>query len=163
MVFADRQLQMRTAAEPIPPGTWDFSAPFGTQEVLGEFPTVDVITISRHLDTPNISTFINMAPINDLRDPNIQGPEAIDDSGRSAQTFLVEAIVRRGDQKRRATARGGDIYAITAPIVVEAVERILDDRVKIKGAAPAGALFEARSFLESLSPRHLTFEIRWEV
>jgi Saccharopine dehydrogenase NADP binding domain len=160
MVFAHRQLETRTAIDPIPSGTWDFPAPFGRQEVLGEFSTVDVITMSRHLDTPTISTFINLAPINDLRDPNGAEPEAVDNNGRSAQIFLVDVVVRRGNESRRATARGRDIYAITAPIAVEAVERILDGRSNIKGTAPPGALFDARHFLESLSPSHLTFEIR---
>jgi hypothetical protein len=54
----------------------------------------------------------------------------------------------------------GDIYAITAPIVVEAVERILAGRVKTKGTAAPGALFDARDVLEALAPEHLTFEIR---
>lgn len=54
----------------------------------------------------------------------------------------------------------GDIYAITAPIVVEAVERILAGRVKTKGTAAPGALFDARGVLEALAPEHLTFEIR---
>jgi hypothetical protein len=159
MVFANRKLEIRPPTEPIPAGTWEFPAPFGKQEVQSEFSTVDVVTISRHLDTPKISTFLNMAAIKDIRDPSTPEPEATDDSGRSAQTFLVDVIVRRGDEQRRATARGRDIYAITAPIVVEAVERILDGRVKTTGTAVPGALFEARSFLDALSPLHLTFEI----
>jgi hypothetical protein len=159
LVFEDGRLQGRSATDPMPSGTWDFPAPFGKQEILGEFTTVDVVTISRHLVTPTIKTFINMAPLNDIRDPKTGEPQAVDDSGRSAQVFLVDVIVRRGDENRRATARGRDIYAITAPIAVEAVERILDGRVMTDATAAPGALFDARSFLESLSASHLTVDI----
>jgi hypothetical protein len=55
-------------------------------------------------------------------------------------------------------ARGRDIYAVTAPIVVEAAVRILEGRVKATGAPAAGELFDARDFLDALSPDHLTVE-----
>jgi len=42
---------------------------------------------------------------------------------------------------------------------VEATERILDGRFKGSGVAAAGEIFDARDFLESLSPEHLSFEI----
>ncbi len=62
----------------------------------------------------------------DLRNPDTPVPTAADVSGRSAQMFLVEAIVRRGQQGRRAMAHGRDIYAISAPLVVEAALRGID-------------------------------------
>ena len=42
-----------------------------------------------------------------------------------AQTFLVDVVVRFGGMERRAAAAGQDIYAVTAPLAVEAVRRIL--------------------------------------
>jgi hypothetical protein len=48
-----------------------------------------------------------------------------DKRGRSAQEFLMEVEVRKGSEERCAIAAGRDIYAVTAPIVVEAAERIL--------------------------------------
>src|SRR5262249_45639818 len=91
----------------------------------------------------------------DVRDPATAAPEPVDKSGRSAQIFLVDVIARKGTEERRATARGRDVYAITAPIVVEATERILEGRFKRTGVAAAGELFDAQDFLESLSPEHL--------
>ena len=46
--------------------------------------------------------------------------------GRSAETFVVDVVVRAGGAERRVVARGQDIYAVSAPLAVEAVDRILD-------------------------------------
>jgi hypothetical protein len=160
VVFMDHHLAIHAPDEPAPTGTWLFPAPFGLQEVVGEFSTVDVVTIPRHLNTAKISAWINRAPLIDLSAPNPSGPEAADASGRSAQIFIVEVVARRDGEERRAIARGRDIYAITAPIVVEAVERLLDGRIRTSGIAPAGQVFDAADFLQALSPTHLLYEAR---
>jgi hypothetical protein len=67
--------------------------------------------------------------------PDTPAPPAVDAHGRSAQTFLVDVVVRRGDRERRAVARGQDIYAVTAPLAVEAVDRILTGRTNTVGVA----------------------------
>jgi hypothetical protein len=38
-------------------GRWDFPAPFGRQEVVGELSTADCVTTSRHLRTPEIRAY----------------------------------------------------------------------------------------------------------
>lgn len=83
----------------------------------------------------------------------------MDDRGRSSQTFLVDVVVRSGDDERRAVARGQDIYAVTAPLVVEAVDRVLTGRSKAVGVVSAGEIFDAPDFLRALSP-HITVELR---
>lgn len=95
----------------------------------------------------------------DLSDPDTPAPVATDELGRSAQTFLVDVVVRSGGSERRAVARGRDIYAVTAPLVVEAVDRILTGRTRTAGVASAGAVFDASDFLGSLSS-HLSLELR---
>ena len=154
-VFSKNRLER---ADPPPARTWNFPEPFGPQEVVG-LSFTETITISRHLRTPEILSYMSLAPLTDLRNPDTPPPSAADESGRSAQIFLVDVIVRRGNEERRATARGRDIYAVTAPIVVEAAERILDGRFKVAGVVAAGEVFDARDFLEALSPEHLSFEI----
>ncbi len=154
-VFTGNRLQR---ADLPPPRTWTFPEPFGTQEVVS-VPLAETITISRHLQTPEIRAYINLAPLADLGNPDTPAPTPADESGRSAQIFLVEAVARRGAERRRAIACGRDIYAITAPVVAEAVERILDGRSKASGALPAGELFDAKDFLTALAREHLTVEI----
>jgi short subunit dehydrogenase-like uncharacterized protein len=150
VVFTGHRLEVLAGDEPPPRGTWRFAEPFGTQDVVGQFSTTDVVTISRHLDTARIDAYVNVAPLRDLDDPETKGPQAADERGRSAQIFLVEVVVRREGQERRAAARGRDIYAITAPIVVEAAERILTGRVRAAGVVTAGEAFDAEDFLRSL-------------
>ena len=150
VVHTGRRLRILPGDEPPPKGTWTFPEPFGTQDVVGQFSTTDVVTIGRHLDTARIDAFLNAAPLMDLSDPDTKGPQAAAADGRSAQVFLVEVVARRGGERRRAAARGRDIYAVTAPIVVEAAERIRAGRARTTGLAAAGELFDAADFLRSL-------------
>lgn len=137
---------------------WSFPEPFGRQEMI-EVPLSEIILITRHLRVSHCHNYLNKTPLRDLGNPNTPSPVATDESGRSAQTFLVKAIVRKGAKTRRAIARGRDIYAFTAPLVVEAVQRVLDGRTRGSGALAPGELFDARNFLEALAPKHLQFEI----
>lgn len=137
--------------------SWRFQDPFGIQEVV-ELPFSEIILISRHLRASQVHTHLNLAPLRDLRDSATPPPTPMDDAGRSAQTFLVEAIVRKGDAERRAVASGRDIYAVTAPLVVEAVQRILDGAGEPGVRAP-GEAFDAPAFLNALAPEPLALEI----
>jgi hypothetical protein len=69
---------------------------------------------------------------------------------------MVDVVVRKRTSERRVTVSGRDIYAVTAPIVVEAVVRILDARSSTLGVAAPGRLFEAGDVLDALSPDPLT-------
>ena len=155
-VFSNNRLEF--LADPPPTRRWDFPEPFGTQDVVG-VALAEIITISRHLRTPEIHPYMNLAPLRDIRDPDTPTPTAADDSGRSSQIFVMDVIACRGNEDRRATASGRDIYAITAPIVVEAVTRILDHRDAKAGVLTAGELFDAPDFLRSLSQEHLSLAI----
>jgi hypothetical protein len=143
---------------PPPQRTWPFPAPFGTQEVVA-LALSEIITIAHHLPVLDVHAFMNLAPIRDVRDPATPPPTASDESGRSSQIFLVDVIARRGSEERRAVASGRDIYAITAPLIVEAIERLMAGQVKACGVVAPGEIFNARSFLESLSPAHLSLEL----
>jgi Saccharopine dehydrogenase NADP binding domain len=158
IVFSNHRLEFRTDDAPIV--DWTFPAPIGTQPVIGEFTMADSVTIPRHLRTPEIRTFMMLTPLKDLDDPDLSPPPATDKSGRSAQTFLVEVVARLGGEERRAVASGRDIYAITAPIVVEAAQRVVTRHAERAGVFAAGEIFDARDFLRSLCPRHLTVDFQ---
>lgn len=144
-------------AQPAPQTFWDFPEPFGRQDIT-EVPFSEVPVIARHLRVARLHTYLNNAPLRDLRNAATPPPVA-DETGRSAQIFLVEVVVRSGSSLRRAIAQGRDIYAFTAPLVVEAVERILDRRVRGSGALAPGEAFDAADFLQALSHEYLTFEL----
>jgi hypothetical protein len=155
-IFSNGRLE-RSA--PAPPRTWMFPFPFGQQNVVG-LSLAETITISRHVRTSQIHAYMNDAPIMDIHNPATPEPAAADESGRSAQTFLMEVIVRKAGAERRAVVHGRDIYAVTAPIVVEAAHRVVNGLARSKGVVAAGELFDARDFLSSLAPAHLSFEVQ---
>ncbi|HST61249.1 MAG TPA: saccharopine dehydrogenase NADP-binding domain-containing protein [Longimicrobium sp.] len=155
VVFADGRLQVPGEPRTI---LWDFAAPAGTQEVT-ELSTADQVTIPRHLRVREVRAYMTLAPLRDLRDPDTPAPVPADERGRSAQTFQVDVRVRRGGEARRASASGRDIYAVTGPIVAEAVERILDGRHSRAGVAAAGEIFDAGDFLRALSPEHIELRL----
>lgn len=141
-------------ADPAPVRDWTFPAPFGAQPMVA-LPFSETITISRHLRIRELHSHINRVALDDVRDPGTPTPVAVDAQGRSSQRFAMEVVVRKGDQSRRAAATGQDIYAITAPLVVEAMERIVDGRCRKPGVVAAGEAFEASDFLAALAAAHL--------
>jgi hypothetical protein len=145
--YAGGRLEYRDDA--LPASEWTFPGPLGARPVLGEFSMADVVTIPRHLKVPSVTSYMTANAAKDL--------SAGDERSRSAETFVVDVVVRAGGEERRITAHGRDIYAVSAPLAVEAVERILTGRAKKKGAASAGEMFDAPDFLRALAP-HLTVE-----
>ncbi|MGC5039068.1 MULTISPECIES: saccharopine dehydrogenase family protein [unclassified Streptomyces] len=137
---------------------WTFPRPMGPRAVIGEFTMADVVTIPSHLPIPAVATYMTVEAARDLAAPDTPAPAPADERGRSAQTFLVDVVVRSGGGERRAVARGRDIYAVTAPLVVEALERVLTGRTRAVGVVSAGEIFDAADFLRALSP-HITVEL----
>ncbi len=118
---------------PITELDWQFPAPFGHRRMVADFTMADVVTVPSHLAVPEVRTCMAVEAASDLSRAETPAPEAVDSSGRSDQTFVVEVVVTADGVERRATASGQDIYAITAPLAVEAVERILTGRTRTTG------------------------------
>ncbi|MBP1860252.1 saccharopine dehydrogenase family protein [Rhizobium herbae] len=131
-------------------------APFG-QQTFVELPFSEVPLITRHVRTKELHAFLSKAALGDVRDPSTPPPRAVDETGRSAQRFAVEVVVTQGELRRRIIAQGQDIYAVTAPIICEAAQRILSGDIRDTGAKPPAAIFNADSFLRELDP-HLSIE-----
>ncbi|MTE17670.1 NAD(P)H-binding protein [Streptomyces sp. TRM43335] len=138
---------------------WPFPDPMGPRAVVAEFTMADVVTIPSHLPIPEVRTHMTVEAAGDVSAPDTPAPAAADERGRSAQTFLVDAVVRSGGRERRAVAKGRDIYAVTAPLAVEAIDRILAGRTGTVGVVSAGEAFDALDFLRALSP-HIDLELR---
>jgi short subunit dehydrogenase-like uncharacterized protein len=158
LMIVDRQ--RLPIPQPPPELTLKLPEPFGRQPVV-ELSLSEVVVISRHLRTNELHSYINQAPLRDLDDPTTP-PPTIDETGRSPQTFLLSGRVRRGAEVRDGIIRGQDIYAVTAPLVCEAVERTLDGSARRTGAAAPAEAFDAHQFLTALSPQHLELEITAE-
>jgi short subunit dehydrogenase-like uncharacterized protein len=137
-------------ASPAPTGTWSYPPPLGNQPVV-QLTFSEVITIDRHLHVGELSSYLNATPLDDLHDQSTSPPTAADETGRSAQRFVVDVAVRLGTTTRRVSASGRDIYAVSAPIVVEGAVRLLDGRNRGPGAAAPGEAFDASDVLAALA------------
>ncbi|SEM43973.1 saccharopine dehydrogenase family protein [Streptacidiphilus jiangxiensis] len=142
--------------EALPTSEWDFPEPLGPQKVIAEFTMADVVTVPTHLTVSEVRSHMTAVAAADLAS-GAEAPTPVDERGRSAQTFVVDVRVRAGGVERRAVASGQDIYAISAPLAVEAVARVLAGRVLASGVASAGAAFDAADFLRALGS-YLTLE-----
>ncbi|MFD0688073.1 saccharopine dehydrogenase NADP-binding domain-containing protein [Actinomadura fibrosa] len=153
--YAGGRLEYRDDEQPV--RTWFFPEPVGARDVIGEFSMADIVTVPSHVRVPEVCTYMTVEAARDIASPDTSAPVPADDSGRSAQSFLVDVVVRRGTAERWATARGRDIYAVTAPLAVEAVDRVLTGRTRAVGVVSAGEAFDAADFLKALSP-HITVD-----
>jgi hypothetical protein len=153
IAYTGHRLQFRDGDAPRT--EWTFPPPIGTRPVIGEVTMADSATIPTHLDIPEISTYMSSNALDDLVAADPSGPVAVDERGRSAQTFLVDVVAQSGGADRRAVASGRDIYAVTAPLVVEAAVRVLAGAGDTAGVASVGARFDAADFLASVGPDHL--------
>ena len=129
---------------------WDFAAPLGRQAMV-ELPFSEVITLARHLQVGEIRSLLNRSALEDIRDASTPPPLAADDSGRSAQRFELVVRLEQDGATRTAGVRGRDIYAVTAPIVVEAALRLLAPAYRRSGAL---ALAQAADPVELLRSLH---------
>ncbi|RDU97689.1 saccharopine dehydrogenase family protein [Trinickia dinghuensis] len=144
--------------QPVQEGAWSFAEPVGDQEVV-MLPFTEVLTVSRHLPVDTVESWFVNSALRELRDPNTPPPKASDDLGRSAQQFTMDVVVAQNGAARRVTATGRDIYAVSAPIIVEAVERLLRGKTSSKGGvASLGEIFDAADFLAALD----TVDVRYE-
>ncbi|WP_343348256.1 saccharopine dehydrogenase NADP-binding domain-containing protein [Sphingomicrobium sp. XHP0239] len=132
---------------------WDFGGDFGVQHVT-PVQLSEIVLIHRHIRAQSIVSYMNEAPLDDLKNPDAPAPHKDGDGGRSAQNFALCVSVTDGSGVRRhVKAEGRDIYAVTAPLVVSACERILRGQIRINsGARAPGELFQAREFLFDLEP-----------
>jgi hypothetical protein len=142
--YAGGRLEHRDDA--LPTREWTFPEPLGARPVLAEFSMADIVTIPRHVKVASVTSYMTLDAAKGL---------AAAGERDAAETFVVDVVVRSGGEERRLVARGEDIYAVSAPLAVEAVERILTGRTKVQGVASAGEMFDAPDFLRALAP-HIT-------
>jgi len=147
VVVTDGRLAPLVPSAEVP--DWAFSAPLGHQTMI-ELPFSEIITLAHHLKVGKIRSLLNRSALADIRDGSTSPPTAADDSGRSAQRFeLVVRLVQDGITKT-AGVRGQDIYAVTAPIVIEAALRLLAPSYRRSGALALAEAVDPTELIRSL-------------
>ncbi|WP_434450252.1 saccharopine dehydrogenase NADP-binding domain-containing protein [Lentzea sp. E54] len=136
--FNDGELHYHSDTQPTL--SWDF--PSGPREVIGEFSMADVVTIPSHLQIPSVTSYMSTTAAQGLNEGTTR---------QQPETFELDVRVRRASTERRLTATGTDIYAVSAPLAVEAAERLLTNRFHTTGVAAPGKMFDANDFLNELS------------
>jgi hypothetical protein len=136
---------------------WDFGGSLGHQTMV-EVPFSEIVLIARHVKTSELHTWLSRIALDDIHNSGTPAPKPADETGRSAQRFIVDVVTTRDSNARRVIARGRDIYAFSATLVCEVVERLLEGKFSSAGAQPPGAILRAQEVLFSLSPDHLTLE-----
>ena len=129
---------------------WAFSPPLGNQPMI-DMPFSEVIAMAHHLKVGAIRSLLNRSALDDIRDASTPPPTAVDDSGRSAQHFELAVRLVQDGVTKTAGVRGQDIYAVTAPIVIETALRVLAHSYRRSGAL---ALAEAVDPVELLRSLH---------
>ena len=156
VVIRDGTLVPVPVPSPPPAGEWNFPRPFGSLPVTC-VALSEVIAISRHIRVANLTSFMNLKALADVRDDKTPPPKPASANGASDQNFVVEVRVRAGGQQRSARASGKDIYAVSAPLIAEACAQVLAMPGRHAGVRAPGELFEPRGFLAALAP-HIIVE-----
>jgi hypothetical protein len=129
--------------------SWAFAAPLGQQPMV-DLPFSEVITMARHLKVDTIRSLLNRSALVDIRDASTPPPTAVDDSGRSAQRFELAVRLVQDGVTRTAGVRGQDIYAVTAPIVIETAVRLMAHAYRRSGALALAEAVDPTDMLRSL-------------
>ena len=128
---------------------WTFASPLGTYSMV-ELPFSEMITLAHHLPARNIRSLINQSALADIRDASTPPPTAVDDNGRSAQRFEIVVRLVQNGLTRVAGVRGQDIYAVTAPVVIEAAQHLMNPALQRSGALAMGEAVNAIDMLRAL-------------
>lgn len=134
---------------------WNFAEPLGRQAMV-EIPFSEVITLAHHLPVGEVRSLLNRSALQDIRDAATPPPTATDDAGRSAQRFDLQVQVAQVGATRTAGARGQDIYAVTAPIVIEVALRLMAPAYERSGALTLAQAVDPVDVLRSLHGPALT-------
>jgi hypothetical protein len=97
-----------------------------------------------------IRSLLNRSALQDVRDARTPAPVAEDASGRSAQRFELAVRLVQNGLTRTASVRGQDIYAVTAPIVMDAASRLLRTGYERSGAMALAEAMDPLDLLRSL-------------
>jgi hypothetical protein len=149
----------RLVAMPLPAkrSEWTFAPPHGLQQMI-ELPFSEMITIHRHLRVRNVRSLLTLSSLDEIRDASTPAPVASDELGRSAQRFEMVVQLHEGGRVQRAVARGRDIYAVSAPMVLEAAERMRSPSFDRRGTLALADAFDAADFMRALARRHLELD-----
>ena len=163
---------------------FDFPAPIGRQRVMA-YPTPDSVTVPRHTGARSVRAYMATASLSPrplgpllpslatmagrlmrtpLR-PVVEGTFSTvwrtygKDKMRDHTKFVVSIRMNGEHGERRATMRGRGIYDTTAPLMVEAVSRLMTDGPPRAGALAPAEAFEPKQILDALAGHGFEYDV----
>lgn len=145
--YCDRTLQFVNA----PPnfGPFDFGELLGKQIAMYDYPAGEVLSIPKRLPVNRVSVNMAAEPLKQMQGIEPEVAFAATDEERAASDFLLVVRLNTVDRQVTMTAKGKDIYGITAPIAMEAAQRLMCEPIP-GGVLAASEAFDAESFLSTL-------------
>jgi short subunit dehydrogenase-like uncharacterized protein len=169
-----------------PPTTWfDFPQPLGRRRVA-VYPTPEVFTIPRHTGARRVRTYLTTTTLTPaalgrflpllakaaarlMRTPARPVVERLfarswRTTGADRKTddptrFLIAVRVTTDGSERRASLSGRGIYDVTAPLVAEGADRLLEHGPPHPGALAAAEVFEPAACLDLLAQHGVSYEV----
>ena len=147
-VFTGGALAYRDGPLPAPED-WDFPPPIRRAPAIADLTIPEPVPIPSHLAVPEIRSYMAARALAGLTADETRPADGAEPAD-SAQIFALEVIVRRDGEERRRQAIGGDIYAITAPLVAEAAAIVVQGGGS--GVRTAGEIGTRGQLLRAIAP-----------
>ncbi len=149
LIFSEGQLIPKTDVDSF---NKLFPEPIG-EVLMVSLPLTEVVTISRHIKVTNVQAFLSKNSLDDLKNTSNPETPVIEDENALAQSFYLQVELRAGHGKRIIAVKGKDIYAFTAPVILEIVRRMNSNYSNLTGIKTLGEAFDATDFLHNLESK----------
>jgi short subunit dehydrogenase-like uncharacterized protein len=163
-------------------GRWRFPEPIGEQRML-RYPAGEQITVPRHVETARVRTLLNGMVVPPKLMPLAVGaspllgmamrtplrsamgalirrlPAAPSEEDRRKARFTVGCEARGKSGTRRGTARGSNVYGLTAASLAHAATLCADPAYDRSGALAPAQAFDPSAFLAAMAASDLSIEV----
>ena len=145
--------------------------PFGEREVV-EWSGTEPLSVPRHTDVQDVRSYVRaprvatrLAPAVGIVAPFFRLSAAVrrkdpDEEKRREGTFTVVAEARGAQGTRRTTVTGTDVYRLTALLIARGAEALIAGEARGAGALAPAEAFDARGFVERLTPLLVLGDVR---
>jgi short subunit dehydrogenase-like uncharacterized protein len=179
-----RDRQWLPAEKPLGAATYEFAEPIGRQRMV-QYPAGEQITVPRHVRTRRVRTLLTastFAPHPSLgrmmqllarptglalrtplkrviRSAISRLPEGPTPEARAACRYTIVCEVTRGEEVRRGTLHGTDVYGLTAALISRGALIAAGEKFSGMGALAPSQAFDPKDFLAGLE----RFQLGWQV
>jgi len=126
---------------------FDFGPGIGRQPVLSQYPGSEIATLPRHIFAQRFAVKMAISTLQQFRSADPEWAASVDAEARSQTRFSTVVEVKGGGDVKRLSAGGNDIYGITAPFMVNGLERLEQSKAGVLGPSEA---FGGRRLLGAL-------------